>query len=116
MTQILNPRQNILINNFEEKHEILLTKKIRTDHILAMFVHSLVIIFVFLCGIKNAKTKLYKIMTLPVALYGQESLSLISRKEHILKMSENKVLKRMFVRQRIDVTGEWKRTELGSTS
>jgi hypothetical protein len=47
-------------------------------------------------------------MNLPLVLYGHESLSLILRKEHILKMSENKVLRRIFVPERRDVTGEWK--------
>jgi hypothetical protein len=44
----------------------------------------------------NVKIKIYKIMILPVVLYGCETWSLILREEHRLRVFENRVLRRVF--------------------
>jgi hypothetical protein len=50
--------------------------------------------------------KIYKTIILPVVLYGCETWSLTLRKEHRLRVSENRVQRRMFVPKRDKVTGE----------
>jgi len=58
---------------------------------------------------KNLKIKIYRTIILPVALYGCETLSLILREERRLWVFENRVLRRVFVSKRDEVTGEWKK-------
>jgi hypothetical protein len=58
---------------------------------------------------KNLKIKIYKIIILPVALYGCETLSLTLREEHRLRVFENNVLRRIFGSKRDEVTGEWRK-------
>jgi len=55
---------------------------------------------------KNVKIKIYRIIILPVVLYGCETLSLTLRKERKLRVFENMVLRRIFGPRRDDVTGE----------
>jgi hypothetical protein len=50
---------------------------------------------------------MYKIMNFPVVVYGCETLSLILREEHILRVFENRVLRRIFASKRDEVTGGW---------
>jgi hypothetical protein len=45
---------------------------------------------------KNIKIKKYKIIILPVVLYGCETWSLTLREEHRLMVFENRVLRRIF--------------------
>jgi hypothetical protein len=45
---------------------------------------------------KNIKIRIYKTIILPVVLYGCETWSLTLREEHRLKVSENRVLRRIF--------------------
>jgi hypothetical protein len=45
---------------------------------------------------RNVKIKIYKIIILPVVLYGCETLSLTLREEHRLRVFENRVLRRIF--------------------
>jgi uncharacterized membrane protein len=45
---------------------------------------------------KNLKMKIYKTVILPVVLYGCETWSLTLREEHRLRVSENRVLRRVF--------------------
>jgi hypothetical protein len=45
---------------------------------------------------KNLKIKIYKTVILPVVLYGCETSSLTLREEHRLRVSENRVLRRIF--------------------
>jgi hypothetical protein len=45
---------------------------------------------------KNVNIRIYKILMLPVVLYGCETLSLILREEHRLRMFENRVLRRIW--------------------
>ena len=58
---------------------------------------------------KNLKTKIYRIIILPVVLYGCEASSLILREERKLRVFENMVLRRIFGPRRGEVTGEWRR-------
>jgi len=54
---------------------------------------------------KNLKIKIYITIILPVVLYGFETWSLTLRDEPKLKMSENRVLRRIFGARRGEVTG-----------
>ena len=56
---------------------------------------------------KNLKIKIYRIIILPVILYGCETRSLTLREERKLRVFENMVLKRIFGPRRNEVTGEW---------
>jgi hypothetical protein len=51
------------------------------------------------------KIKIYKIIILPVVLYGCETWSLTLREEHRLRAFENRVLRRIFGPKRDEVTG-----------
>jgi len=54
---------------------------------------------------KNLKIKIYRTIILPVVLYGRETLSLTFREERRLRLFENRVLSRIFVPKRDEVTG-----------
>jgi hypothetical protein len=58
---------------------------------------------------KNLKIRIYKTIILYVVLYGCDTCSLALREEHRLKAFENRVLRRIFVRKRDEVTGEWRK-------
>jgi hypothetical protein len=58
---------------------------------------------------KNLKVKMYKTIIIPVVLYGCETGSLILREECRLRVSENRVLRRIFGPKRDEVTGEWRK-------
>jgi hypothetical protein len=53
--------------------------------------------------------KMYKTIILPVVLYGCETLSLTLREEHILRVFENRVLRRIFGSKKDEVSGEWRK-------
>jgi hypothetical protein len=55
---------------------------------------------------RNLKDKIYKTTNLPVVLYLCETLSLTLREEHRLRVSENRVLRRILGPKRDEVTGE----------
>jgi hypothetical protein len=55
------------------------------------------------------KIKIYKTIILPVVLYGCETLSLTLRKEHRLRVFENRVLRRIFGPKRDEVTCGWRK-------
>ena len=57
---------------------------------------------------KNLKIKLYRIIILPVVLYGCETWSLTLREERRLGMFENRVM-RIFGPKRDEVKGEWRK-------
>ena len=46
-----------------------------------------------------------------MALYGGETLSLILMEERRLRVSENRVLRRIFASKRYEVTGEWRKLQ-----
>ncbi|KAJ4434068.1 hypothetical protein ANN_16387 [Periplaneta americana] len=58
---------------------------------------------------KNLKVRIYKTVTLPVLLYGCETWTLTLREEHRLRVFENKVLRKIFLAKRDEVTGEWRK-------
>jgi hypothetical protein len=57
---------------------------------------------------KNLKIKTYKTVILPVVLYGCETWSLTLRKEHRLRVFENRVLRRIFGPKR-EEDGSWRK-------
>jgi hypothetical protein len=57
---------------------------------------------------KNLKIKIYKTVILPVVLYGCETWSLTLREEHRLRVSENRVLRRIFGPKR-EEDGSWRK-------
>jgi hypothetical protein len=65
--------------------------------------------FLFQIAIQKFKVKIYRIIILPVVLYGCEAWSLTLRNERRLKVFENRVLRRVFVPKRDEVTGEWRK-------
>jgi hypothetical protein len=52
---------------------------------------------------KNVKFRIYKTVLFPAILYGCEFRSLVLRKEHRLRTSENRVLRRIFAPNRYEV-------------
>jgi hypothetical protein len=58
---------------------------------------------------RNIKVKIYKIIILPLVLYGYETWSLILREEHRLRVFGNKVVRKIFGPKRNEVTGEWRK-------
>jgi hypothetical protein len=62
---------------------------------------------------RNLKVKIYKTIILPVVLYGCETWSLTLRKEHRLRVFENRALRRIFGPKRNEVTGEWRKLHSG---
>ena len=58
---------------------------------------------------KALKIKINRTIILPVVLIGCETLLLTLREEHRLRVSENRVLRRIFGPKRDEVTGEWRK-------
>ena len=58
---------------------------------------------------KNLKIKIYRTIILPVVLYGCETWSLTLREECRLRVSENRVLTRIFGPKRDEVSEEWRK-------
>jgi hypothetical protein len=58
---------------------------------------------------KNTKVRVCRTIILPVVLYGCETWSLTLREEQRLRVSENRVLRRIFGRKRDEAIGEWRR-------
>jgi hypothetical protein len=54
--------------------------------------------------IKNIKVKIYRAIILPVVVYGYETWSLTLKEECRLKVFENRVLRRIFLPKRDEVT------------
>ena len=54
---------------------------------------------------KNVKIKIYRSIILPFVLYGCETWSLTVREERMLRVFENRLLRRVFRPKRDDVTG-----------
>jgi hypothetical protein len=57
---------------------------------------------------KNLKIKIYKTVILPVVLYGCETWSLTLGEEHILRVFENRVLRKIFGPKR-EEEGSWRK-------
>jgi hypothetical protein len=62
---------------------------------------------------KNLKIRIYRTIILPVDLYGCETWSLILKEEHGLRVSENRMLRRIYGPRRDEVTGEWRKLHNG---
>jgi hypothetical protein len=60
---------------------------------------------------RNVKVKIYKTIILPVVLYGCD-WSLMLREAHMLRVFENRVLRRKFGPKRDEVTGEWRKLDI----
>jgi len=58
---------------------------------------------------KNLKIKIYRAVILPLVLYGCETWSLTFQEERILRVFENRVVRRIFWPKRDKVTGEWRK-------
>ena len=58
---------------------------------------------------KSVKFKIYRNIILPVVLCGSKTWSLILREESRLSVFENRVLRRIFVTRRDEVTKKWRR-------
>ena len=58
---------------------------------------------------KNIKIKIYRTIILSVILCGCETWSLTHRKEHSLRVFENRVLRRIFEAKKDEVRGKWRR-------
>jgi hypothetical protein len=58
---------------------------------------------------KHLKIKIYKTIILPVVLCGCETWSVTLRKEHRLKVFDNRVLRRIFRPKRDEVTRGWRK-------
>jgi hypothetical protein len=58
---------------------------------------------------KNLKIKIYRTIILPAVLYGCETWSLTLRVESRLRVTENRVLRRVFGPKRDEVTGQWRK-------
>ena len=67
--------------------------------------------FVFQLAVQNIKIKIYRIIILPIDLYGCETWSLTLGEERRLRMFENRVLRRIFGPNRDEVTGEWRQQQ-----
>jgi hypothetical protein len=63
--------------------------------------------FVFSLISKNLKIKIYKIVILPVVLYGCETWSLILREEHKLSVFENRMLRKIGPER--EENGSWRK-------
>jgi hypothetical protein len=58
---------------------------------------------------KNVKINIYKSIILLVVLYGCETWSVTLKEERGLRVSENRVLRRIFGPKREEVGGGWRR-------
>ena len=57
---------------------------------------------------KNLKIKIHRTIILPLVLYGCETWSLTLWEECRLRLTENRVLRRIFGPKRDEVSGEWR--------
>jgi hypothetical protein len=58
---------------------------------------------------QNLQIKIHRIIILPVVLYECETWSLTLRKERMLRVFENRVLRRIFGPKMDEVTGVWRK-------
>jgi hypothetical protein len=59
----------------------------------------------------NIKIRIYKIIILPVVLYGCETWSLKLRAEQRLRVFQNRVLRKIFGPKRDEVTEDWRKLQ-----
>ena len=58
---------------------------------------------------ENLKIKIYRIIILPVVLYGSKTWSLTLCDERRLKVFEDSVLRKIFGPKRYEITGKWRK-------
>ena len=63
-------------------------------------------------GLPVCCPKKYSTIILPVVVYGCETWYLAFRKEHDLRLLENRVLRKIFGPKRDEVTGEWRKLHM----
>jgi hypothetical protein len=61
---------------------------------------------------RNVKVKIYKTIILPAVLYGCETWSLTLREEHILRVFENRVVRRISGPKTDEVIGKWRKLHI----
>jgi hypothetical protein len=66
-------------------------------------------LLVFSPVVKIIIIRIYTILILPLVLRGCETWSLTLREENVLRVFENRVLRRMFGPKRDEVTGGWRK-------
>jgi hypothetical protein len=71
------------------------------------------VFFLPACCLRNVKVKIHKTIILPVGSYRCETWSLTLRKEHRLRVFENRVLRRISGTKRNEVTGEQRKLSNG---
>ena len=59
----------------------------------------------------NLKIQIYRTIILPIVLYGCETWSLTLKEEPRPRVFEKRMLKRIFVPKRDEVTGEWNKLQ-----
>jgi hypothetical protein len=75
--------------------------------VLALFYFQLGIVDFGLCPVN--RIRIYKTIILPIVVYGCETWSLTLRKEHRLRVFENRVLRRIFGPRNDEVLGGWRK-------
>jgi hypothetical protein len=60
---------------------------------------------------RNTKIKIYRIIVVPVVLYGCETWSITLREGHRLKVFKNRVLRKIFGPKWDKVTENWRRLQ-----
>ena len=100
---IASPRQNLFyfLNSPRIQAKIKFRQKIGN----AFYYSVQNLLFTSLLS-KTVKITIYRIMILPVVLYGCETWSLTLRKECRLRVFENRALRKLFGPKRDEVTGE----------
>jgi hypothetical protein len=69
---------------------------------------------VFSSAVYKIKIRIYKIIILPVVLYGCEPLSLTLKEGHRLRVFENRLLRKIFGPKRDEVAGGWRKLQVRS--
>jgi hypothetical protein len=64
---------------------------------------------VFSFAVENVKIRIYKTIILPVDLYECKTWSLTLREDYKLRVSGNRVLRRIFGPRKHEVTGGWRK-------
>jgi hypothetical protein len=60
---------------------------------------------------KNIKIRIYEIIILPLVLYGCKAWSITLREKYRLRVFENRMLRRIFLPKRDEVTGGWRKLQ-----
>jgi hypothetical protein len=57
---------------------------------------------------KNNEIKTYRIIIVPLVLYGYETWSIIFREEEKVRVTKNRVLRKIFGQKKQEIRGEWR--------